>query len=77
MATVTTAQDFDHYIREALRARVKTVCEKEANEAVERVRKQVNAEIDRIALAVARNYSVDTMGHELIIRVNKLQEGGG
>lgn len=69
--TITFIHQLEEAIKNAVKQRIVEIAETIAKEAAEKLKKQVESEIDIMALTVLRNYSfIDNMTH-LEIRVKK------
>lgn len=71
MALLHDEHFIQNAIRHAIEKRVAEVLDVEIKAAQERVRQQIGQEVDRIALSVLSNYSVERMGQDIMIRVIK------
>jgi hypothetical protein len=72
MAMVTDSNLIMTALQKEVRLCLEQVVKVEAAEAAKRVEAAVNAELDRIALKLLQNYSMERIGPELLIRVHKL-----
>ena len=71
------AAQMEQSIQAAVQTRMREIVEEEMAKAIERVRRRIGEEADRLALSVMQHYSFADHGHRLVIEVRKPDAGHG
>lgn len=74
MALPTFETQINDAIFTVVRLRIEVVVAEETKKAQDVIERRMREELAQIVLAIFRQYSIERMGHEIIIRVQNKQE---